>query len=135
MEKVNLININTCADVRDKYNNSLRWRCFSKRICKNSFVLNYLLVREKHICPWCNKSLNNRHILIHHIDYDNECYKEDCIEIPRPTEKKPNRMVRVPDCEKCFYENKAKFETCMNKITVVHSVCNMIIHKVKKKNG
>ena len=136
MNNLSILNCNSSSDMKLKYNNSLNWRLFSSRICRNTFVLDYLSKKCNNTCSWCGKVFDDRPIVIHHMDYDNQCCDSSgLIEIPKPTPKRPNRTVRVPNCENCYNSNRDMFLKCTNRLTVVHSVCNMIINRVYEKEN
>ncbi|MBQ8090445.1 MAG: hypothetical protein IJ233_06870, partial [Pyramidobacter sp.] len=67
--------------------------------------------------------------IIHHADYDCEClYPDKVLTIIAATEKRPNRKIKVPDCERC--EN---IVICTKNLYTVCSICNMIIDRIAQK--
>jgi len=108
-----------------KLNNSKqrRWNNFKNRITKSSFIKQNLKKRQLNICPICSKHLNES-IVIHHIDYDRLCDFESCQRQKSPTNKKPNRERKIPNCDTCPSMNK-----CLDKLVLIHNICHMILHK------
>jgi len=108
------------------------WKNFASRITKNPFVKEYLLERDGCNCQWCNKELG-LNFVIHHISYDHSCTFDKMIILKRPTEKRPNKESKVPDCKLCMEEDKNRFNECMTKLVLVHSPCNWVISKISGK--
>lgn len=127
----NIININQSIDMKEKHNNNEKWHLFARRITKNEFMKKYLRIKYDNICPWCGYPLNDNFV-IHHIDYDHECFTGDIITIPHPTPKRPNKVNKVPNCESCKNNNKDKFKECIKKIVPIHKYCNYEIEKINK---
>ena len=114
-----------------KYNfNPVKWKLYARQMPRNPFMKEYILKKYNSVCQWCNKKINK--VQIHHIDYAHQCVNETYITIPRPTEKRPNRVHKVPNCEKCYKENILAFNECIKKIVPVHSICNMLIENERE---
>lgn len=131
MTKDELIPKINSMDAKNKHNGDKKWNCFARKAQKNPFMKNYILKLFKGICPWCGKRI--RKFVLHHIDYDHVCEFPNLIEYPNPTEKRPHRKVKVPDCHKCFNENNETFLECAKKLVPVHPICNIIISKAACK--
>jgi hypothetical protein len=99
------------------------WLNYARRITRNEFVLNYLLNRDGRLCSWCNKKMIKDPI-IHHNTYEHVCSFNRYIYYDRPTEKRPNRKARTPDCDSCKNRNFDRFKECMDKLVLVHGLCN-----------
>ena len=111
---------------------SAKWRPFASKINKNPFIKQYLFNKDN-ICPWCGKAI--KYIdssVVHHIDYNHECDFNAELKIPAPTEKRPERVIRVPDCERCSRERIGLFDQCISRICLIHKTCNFEIIKEKK---
>lgn len=112
------------AVAREKYLNVVEsWKNFAERITKNPFTKIFLLKRDGMKCAWCQKSLY-RQSVIHHITYEHCCTYSKIIRVASPTENRPNKTRLVPDCENCKRDNKNAFQACMNKLVLVHNICN-----------
>jgi hypothetical protein len=79
------------------------------------------------MCPWCERRIKTSALQLHHIDYEHCCVYTDLIKIPNPTPKRPNRVNKVPDCEKCYSKNPTAFSNCISRVVPVHNLCNMEI--------
>jgi hypothetical protein len=99
------------------------WKNFAQRITKNPFVQQYLLQTDGHHCAWCAKPILGN-CTVHHISYHHYCTYHVTKPIGRPTEKRPNRIRTVPDCESCRHECPERFATCTDKLALVHRSCN-----------
>ncbi|MCH5586351.1 hypothetical protein MK805_15515 [Shimazuella sp. AN120528] len=112
---------------RDKHKTNIeRWKMYARRMQKNPFMKKYIVREGNNKCSWCEGYLNK--YVLHHTDYDHLCFYEVCIEFPNPTEKRPNRRVKVPDCETCFYTNRTAFQECAKRVKPVHVFCNKEIY-------
>ena len=79
-----------------------KWKNFARRLTKNPFMKEYVFERVNGLCPWCGKPLRKRNLHgfhVHHIDYFHQCKTSAFIEVPSPTEKRPDRKYKVPHCE------------------------------------
>ncbi|OZU87207.1 hypothetical protein CIL03_18110 [Virgibacillus indicus] len=123
-----IIPINRSMAMKEKHHGKEEWKMFARKIQKNPFVKNFLLNRENHKCAWCGWNIDNKFVA-HHIDYDHVCEFKVMREYPNPTVKRPKRVVRVPDCERCCIANPNLFSDCMSKLTPVHQLCNFNIAK------
>ena len=122
---------NNYADSKEKNKNHLNhWRNFSRRITKNPYVKDYHFKKTNGTCSWCHRKYNN--FVIHHIDYDHSCLTDNTIKVHTPTEKRPNKTTKVPDCHSCHQNNPDAFNKCMGKITAAHRHCNYIISTKNK---
>ena len=113
----------------------VKWKLYTKRMQRNPFMKKYMLKKYGSICQWCHKRILKERFLLYHIDYAHQCVNETYIEIPNPTEKRPNKVLKVPDCEKCFNEDILAFNECAKRVAPVHSICNMLIEKWVNNNG
>lgn len=118
-------------DVKENYNIE-KWKTYARRMTKNEFMKMYILKKYNGICQWCRCKIINKFV-IHHIDYERECINTKLIEIAHPTEKRPNRVYKVPDCENCYKNNPLEFYECVKRIVPVHSGCNQAIEKARVK--
>jgi hypothetical protein len=114
----------TRAVAREKYLLDIEsWKNFAERITKNPFIKNLLIERDGSKCPWCQKVLYG-HFVIHHITYEHSCTYSKVVRVASPTENRPNKTRLVPDCQNCEKENTEGFLGCMNKLVLVHNLCN-----------
>lgn len=104
------------------------WRNFAQRITKNPFVKEHLLRRDGNKCAWCNGTLGET-VQVHHISYNHACTFQTTIWIDRPTEKRPARTALIPDCKSCKQQDEGRFQHCMNKLVLVHGICNKNISR------
>lgn len=102
------------------------WKNFAQRITKNPFVKEFLLKRDGDRCSWCRCVLQ-QYKIIHHTTYEHACSYNKMIRISSPTLDNPYRTKVVPDCKSCKEENVDGFLTCMNKLVLVHGMCNKLI--------
>jgi hypothetical protein len=113
--------------IRNKFSEDIdAWRNFAQRITKNPFVREYLFKRDGNKCSWCEKDFNKQPI-IHHLSYDHKCTFNETTVITYSTEKKTFRERKVPNCQKCSQINSIAFNDCMNKLALVHRICNLQI--------
>lgn len=117
---------------KDKYERQ-SWLNFASRVTKNPFMLDFLIRRERSKCSWCENTLYEKKT-IHHISYDHFCSFNVIIRENRPTQKRPSRQAKVPDCKSCHDINKDVFIQCANKLTVVHPICNLRISTIVSNN-
>lgn len=125
----NIIPKTGSMDAKLKIDDEESWLKFARKITKNPFVLNYLLERDEYNCQWCFQKASQKNVIIHHKDYEHVCAYNKTRKYSRPTEKRPNKKVTVPDCESCKKENEKMFESCVDRLAIVHRVCNYIIEK------
>ncbi|PFV54530.1 hypothetical protein [Bacillus thuringiensis] len=116
---------NGYRDCKEKHNNQEEWKNFARRICKNPYAKNYHKTKSRNLCSWCNMKFIR--FSLHHIDYDHLCVTSSTIKLPTPTEKRPNKTIKIPDCESCHKTNPKAFNECMKRVTPVHLGCNYII--------
>ena len=117
-----IINLQTRREARELHGNNPLWKNYANRIPKNPFVQAYLMDKYKGICQYCGKPIRNN-LTLHHKVYDKECVTSDTIRVPHPTEKRPMRTDKVPDCKNCN-----RFHECIDDaIYPVHQYCNMLI--------
>lgn len=111
------------------------WLNFSSRITKNPFMLNFLAKRDGNKCGWCG-GVMKANATIHHLSYDHFCASNEIIKVERPTEKRPDRQSKVPDCESCCNSDTRIFLLCAEKLALVHRICNKkIAEKSLEKTG
>lgn len=123
-----VVPINCRDDGRKKFSASLMWKIFSSRICRNPFVRRFLFERSYGDCPWCGHLLVGNTV-VHHIDYLHECRSSETVKLHSPTDRKPDRVCDVPDCESCHREFQRSFDACMSRIALVHFGCHNQIHR------
>lgn len=111
------------SDASKIYGKSVSWFNYARRITFNPFMMFFLLEREGHSCPWCRKPIESRPV-IHHINYLHECRYGKTIFIATPTEKRPKRGREIPDCKTCNISKREFFDSCIDRLTVVHTECN-----------
>lgn len=115
-----------------------KWQNFAQRIQRNPFVKTYIFKLYNGICPWCGlrlrKGINLQRFDIHHLDYMHQCIHDTFVEIPSPTEKRPNRILKIPDCQQCYSENPDAFTACTKRIVPVHKLCNAEIENKRQEN-
>lgn len=122
------------AEMRSEYEGQgmlIAWKTFTSRVQKNPFMKRVKQKEQKGLCPICHKYVDADGGLLHHIDYGHICRMPDCVLFPRPTEKRPHRMVKAPDCETCSRINPRDFAECASRLRLVHKGCHMRIHDVK----
>ena len=122
-----IINSDSSKQAKAHYENSNEWKNFSSRICKNKFVRSYLYEKYQHTCQYCHRQLNEDTFHLHHMTYMHTCRTPDTIEVSHPTEKRPNRTRKHPDCQSCMQQHPDEFSECMSLIVPVCNVCNTII--------
>ena len=115
--------------MKKKHCNSPKWRNFARRCIKNPFLRHKLLLIYSRTCQFCLAPIADGYV-IHHMNYDNECYYDNTICVLSPTPKKPNRRVNVPDCEYCYNNNRSCFDNCVKNLTLVHKYCNKLIFDI-----
>ncbi len=105
------------------------WRRFSTDMIKNPFVRKYKKEEQNDFCMYCHKKLEkDGQVTLHHIDYNHNCLEGmTLIDL-----KNGDRNPLVPDCEKCFKNQKNEFDKCMSRIHYVHQSCHNEIHEIKK---
>lgn len=118
-------------EAKIKHNGSKEWKLFARKITKNPFMKNVVANRHSNRCSWCNRSIRSEFIL-HHVDYDHQCMYGIETVISRPTEKRPNKKVIVPDCETCNKIRPEYFNECVNRLVPVHGKCNAVIEEYRK---
>jgi hypothetical protein len=134
VEKEHLIPQNGSVEMKKKHDNSFEWVLYSRRITKNPYMKKHLFKKVVGQCFWCSKQILND-FTIHHIDYDHKCEFGKFIEVDRPTEKRPNKIATVPDCETCFSVNQQCFDKCADRLFAIHRICNKLINdKYESKN-
>lgn len=117
-----------------KYSFSENWILFADRICKNYFFRKQVDHKQASICPVCQELLSGEGYL-HHIDYDHICQLGENIQVPTGKISRTGkpRIKNMPNCEKCFSENKAFFNSCMERFALVHVSCHGMLHNESKK--
>lgn len=123
-----VVPINCRDDGRRMFSRSFKWMIFSSRICRNPFVRRFLFERSYGDCTWCGHLLVGETV-IHHIDYRHACRSEDVVKLHSPTDRKPDRVCEVPDCERCHREFPRSFDACIGRIALVHIGCHNQIHR------
>nr|WP_162482698.1 hypothetical protein [Clostridioides difficile]VUB78606.1 Hypothetical protein CDSMR_0005 [Clostridioides difficile] len=91
------------------------------------FVIN----ENNNKCSWCGKP--SKKFILHHVDYDHLCIYTQPIQIPSPTEKRPNRKIKVSDCGTCKLKTPEAFKECSKRVVPVHQYCNKLIDDEMKK--
>ena len=114
----------TSREARENFADNIEaWKNFAQRITKNSYVKYFLRERDGNCCSWCHGKLIKRPI-VHHIDYNHCCSFNIVISVPTPTLNDPYKTRIVPDCKSCKEQNKDRFMICMEKLALVHNICN-----------
>ena len=111
-----------------------KWKNFARRLTKNPFMKEYVFERVNGLCPWCGKPLRKRNLHgfhVHHIDYFHQCKTSAFIEVPSPTEKRPDRKYKVPHCEDCKNTTPLACEECVRRVVAVHKLCNRDIEQTR----
>lgn len=124
-----IINQEEYEDVKKRYTENMEGlQVYARKIQKHPHIKKILFEKYNGICQFCFKPLQGT-FTIHHANYDNFCEKpREIIELPNPTLKRPNRKIKVPNCEGC-----PKLPNCIKDLYPVHSMCNAIIDKIAKK--
>ena len=124
-----IINKEPAQAVRERHHNSIAWIMYARRIQKNPYIRRYIANKYDNTCQFCGKPLPDDFV-IHHANYDRECYYPDrTIDIPHPTPKRPNRIRQnLPDCEYCD-----KIAECTQDLYPVCGICNAKIAGIATK--
>lgn len=130
---VSIIPLMGSNEAKKKHNGSNEWKLFARNITKNPFVKNMVIKRASNECSWCNRPTRGE-FMLHHLDYDHTCQYGIEKRIPRPTEKRPNKQVTIPDCESCYQERLDFFNECLKRLTPVHGKCNAEIEALRGEN-
>jgi hypothetical protein len=101
------------------------WKLFARRMQKNPFMRDFI-INKTNKCARCRKVLSN--FQLHHIDYDHYCQFSEPIKIHKPTKKRLNRHILVPDCASCIVKRPELFYECAKRVVPVHSYCNKLIN-------
>lgn len=105
-------------NIKKKYGEDPQWILYGEKLCRNKFMRDQLLEREKYICPVCGKKILKSKAVIHHRNYDNIC--------------KYNKSEKnIPCCKECSINNPEYFNECEKGIICVHPYCNYIINICK----
>ena len=113
--------LNTRNTISKDYVESVAWKAFSEKICKNDFVKQYLSFKQNGVCAVCKRSMNNNTV-IHHVDYDWNCsFCKSKLEW-----RIPNTRTQ-PNCELCFNAHRAWFDACVSRLALLHSSCHYYI--------
>lgn len=109
-------------------NEKARWRNFAGRAQKNPFMKLSCWMRQHGRCAICHRPVSTDNCILHHLDYGRICLTSSCIKVPSPTEKRPNRQITCPDCERCSHENPSEFHECLSRLVIVHKGCHLRLH-------
>lgn len=113
--------LNTRNTISKNYVESVAWKAFSEKICKNVFVKQYLSIKQNEVCAVCKRSMNNNTV-IHHVDYDWNCsFCNSKLEW-----RIPNTRTQ-PNCELCFNEHREWFDACVSRLKLLHNSCHYYI--------
>ncbi len=121
-------------EIGESYGYSLKWRLYANRIRNNPVMRDRLLSRQKLLCPICENILDEE-THMHHIDYDHICNygRETEVYTGSISKRTKKRRVKlVPDCESCLVNSKANFNSCKNKLVMVHKACHGRLHSESK---
>lgn len=109
------------------------WTMFARRAQRHPYVKTFVFERDGGVCRWCSGPIKPWHKSnIHHVDYDHCCTFPGRVEIPVPTEKRPGRRYKGPDCQQCHTSAPEAFSACMSRLVLVHAVCNAVIDAVSE---
>ena len=125
-----IINKDSSQEAKATFSNSDNWKNYARYIGRNRFFRDYQFHIYNGRCQFCGKKLNPDSFVLHHKTYLHECITDGRITIAHPTEKRPNRNRKVPDCSSCSSATPEAFEECASRIVPVCCVCNMIIEKI-----
>ena len=114
----------------EKSHNADGWRKFARRITRNTYVRDFLALRDTGLCAWCGGKITDGGD-IHHTTYDHACTFAGTIIVRQQTVQRHARKREAPDCQKCRGDNQARFDVCMGKLVLVHQLCNIEISKHK----
>lgn len=121
-----IINADKYSDAKQIYGKSEQWLNYAGRITKNPFIKKCLYEEYKN-CQWCGKPLGPNSFVVHHMTYMRECVTDKTTRFPSPTEKRPDRTVKGPDCETCFHKTPKEFNECISHVVPVCRYCNRLI--------
>jgi hypothetical protein len=113
------------SDCEKNYKAEL-WRKFARRITKNAFVEKALALRDAGKCAWCGGQITGPGE-IHHTTYDHSCTFAGTIIVRQQTVQRHAKKREVPDCERCRADSQARFDACLEKLVLVHKLCNIEI--------
>ena len=91
---------------------SAAWKAFSKGVCHQETMREWLSASQEGRCPCCGKPLDDKPCAIHHIDYDHEC---TLVTLGKATKAA---------CDYCKQVAPDSFAECASKLRLVHSSCN-----------
>ena len=118
-EKINKYSAkNRRSVLEEKYGRSREWQLFALRICKNYHLRNIMIAEQNKMCPVCDEPLKSKGVM-HHIDYDHYCQRDHLI-------KYAKRF--TPNCRVCLLETPEYFQSCRQRLVVVHSKCHLRLH-------
>jgi hypothetical protein len=103
---------------------------FARRAQRNPYLKAAVLERDGAECAWCLRLLRGQSVL-HHVDYDHHCHLGLEVRLPRPTPLRPERSVKVPDCQRCHAEHPDWFDACARRLVAVHNRCNAAIERAR----
>jgi hypothetical protein len=128
-----IIPVRKAVDCEKDYDRE-RWLKYARRIKKNPYVQASLALRDKDECAWCGGKITDGGD-VHHISYDHACSFAGTIVVRLQTVQRHARKREVPDCERCRASDQVRFDACMNKLVLVHKLCNLEISKQQQEGG
>ncbi len=113
--------LNTRITISKNYLESIAWKAFSEKICRNEFVKEYLNYKQNKICAVCKHRMSNNTV-IHHIDYD-----WNCLFCNSELEWRIPNTRTQPNCELCFNVHREWFDACISRLKLLHDSCHYYI--------
>ena len=101
---------------------------FCRRSQKNEFMQNFVFERDSRICYFCHKPIDRDRLVLHHLTYEHACKTDLVISVFRPTEKRPSRFLKMPDCHSCFENTFPVFMKCSSLLVAAHRHCHGWYH-------
>ena len=88
---------------------------------------------------YCGKQLydDDYYNIVHHRSYLNLCVlhksKNTLLRESKPTLKRPDKTIPVPNCEYCKNHYYDDFSDCMDKLVILHDDCHTKLHFCEQK--
>jgi hypothetical protein len=100
-----------------------RWIAYKNYMTKSPFMINFLHQKQQKLCPICQKPIELKKSVIHHLDYDYWCYFDGFFRIAKPILKRKKRTIRIAKCEVCI-DRKG----CLERVVLLDKKCHLALH-------
>ena len=94
----------------------------------NPIMKKYVKECNLDICSICNTKIKDNESFTLYELKKHECAYSYIIKTPYKTTAGKKKMLKVPDCAKCYNENPSKFQECVSWWKPVHLKCNAWKH-------